>query len=97
MERVYEVTFEVVVSVVAESEQQAEDIACLDVTRGKFDEDAEFERAKFITIEEYMGTIPYHFKDIPKTSRMGEGKPIFYRDDEDEPQAKDDIAMSLID
>jgi len=80
MERVYEVTFEVVVSVVAESEQQAEDIACLDVTRGKFDEDAEFERAEFITIEEYTGTVPYHFKDII-----------------DEPQAKDDIAMSLID
>ena len=80
MERVYEVTFEVVVSVVAEEEEQAKDIACLDVTRGVFDEDAEFERAKFITIEEYTGTVPYHFR-----------KTI------DEPQAKDDIAMSLID
>ena len=79
MERVYEVTFEVVVSVVAEEEEQAKDIACLDVTRGIFD-DAEFESAKFITIEEYTGTVPYIFKGII-----------------DEPQAKDDIAMSLID
>ena len=80
MERVYEATFKVVVSVVAESEDHAKEIAIDDVTKGKFDEDAEFERAKFITIEEYTGTVPYHFKDII-----------------DEPQAKDDIAMSLID
>ena len=80
MERVYEATFEVVVAVTAESEEQAKAIACLDVTRGKFDEDAEFDRAKFITIEEYTGEVPYRFKSII-----------------DEPQAKDDIAMSLID
>jgi len=79
MERVYEVTFEVVASVTAESEQQAKDIAVDEVTKGIFDE-AEFESAKFITIEEYTGTVPYIFKDII-----------------DEPQAKDDIAMSLID
>jgi len=97
MERVYEATFKVVVAVTAESEQQAKDIACLDVTRGVFDEDAEFDRAEFVTIEEYTGKVPYSYKSIPKTSRMGEGPPIFYRDDIDEPQAKDDMAMSLID
>ena len=80
MERVYEVTFEVVVSVVAVEEEQAKDIACLDVTRGVFDEDAEFDRAEFVTIEEYTGEVPYSFKSMV-----------------DEPQAKDDIAMSLID
>ena len=80
MERVYEVTFEVVVAITAESEQQAKDIACLDVTRGVFDEDAEFDRAEFVTIEEYTGEVPYSFKSMV-----------------DEPQAKDDIAMSLID
>ena len=64
MERVYEATFKVVVSVVAESEQQAEDIAIDEVTKGKFDEDAEFDRAKFITIEEYTGEVPYSFKSI---------------------------------
>ena len=80
MERVYEATFEVVVSVIAESEDHAKDIAIDEVTKGKFDEDAEFDRAKFVTIEEYTGEIPYIFKGII-----------------DEPQAKDDIAMSLID
>ena len=80
MERVYEATFKVVVSVVAESEQQAEDIAIDEVTKGKFDEDAEFDRAKFITIEEYTSSVPYHWRGLI-----------------DEPQAKDDIAMSLID
>ena len=80
MERVYEATFKVVVSVVAESEDHAKEIAIDDVQMGKFDEAAEFDRAKFITIEEYTGEVPYSFKSII-----------------DEPQAKDDIAMSLID
>ena len=80
MERVYEVTFKVVVAVTAESEDHAKEIAIDDVTKGKFDEDAEFDRAKFITIEEYTGEVPYSFKSMV-----------------DEPQAKDDIAMSLID
>lgn len=80
MERVYEATFEVVVAVTAESEEQAKDIAIDDVTKGKFDEDAEFDRAEFVTIEEYTGEVPYSFKSMV-----------------DEPQAKDDIAMSLID
>ena len=64
MERVYEVTFEVVVAVTAESEDHAKEIAIDDVTKGKFDEDAEFDRAKFITIEEYTGEVPYSFKSI---------------------------------
>ena len=80
MERVYEATFKVVVAVTAESEEQAKDIAIDDVTKGKFDEDAEFDRAEFVTIEEYTGEVPYSFKSMV-----------------DEPQAKDDIAMSLID
>ena len=80
MERVYEVTFEVVVSVVAESEDHAKEIAIDDVQMGKFAEDAEFESAKFITIEEYTSSVPYHWRGLI-----------------DEPQAKDDIAMSLID
>ena len=80
MERVYEATFKVVVSVTAESEDHAKEIAIDDVTKGKFDEDAEFDRAKFITIEEYTGEVPYSFKSMV-----------------DEPQAKDDYYMSLID
>ena len=64
MERIYEATFEVVVAVTAESEEQAKDIAIDEVTKGKFDEDAEFDRAKFITIEEYTGEVPYSFKSI---------------------------------
>ena len=79
MERVYEATFKVVASVTAESEEQAKDIAVDEVTKGIFNE-AEFESAEFITIEEYTGTVPYIFKGII-----------------DEPQAKDDKAMSLID
>ena len=80
MERVYEATFKVVVAVTAESEEQAKDIAIDEVTKGKFDEDAEFDRAEFVTIEEYTGEVPYSFKSMV-----------------DEPQAKDDIAMSLMD
>ena len=80
MERIYEATFEVVVAVTAESEEQAKDIAIDEVTKGKFNEDAEFDRAEFVTIEEYTGEVPYSFKSMV-----------------DEPQAKDDIAMSLID
>ena len=79
MERVYEATFKVVASVTAESEEQAKDIAVDEVTKGIFDE-AEFDRAEFVTIEEYTGEVPYSFKSMV-----------------DEPQAKDDIAMSLID
>ena len=79
MERVYEVTFEVVASVTAESEDHAKEIAIDEVTKGIFDE-AEFESAKFITIEEYTSSVPYHWRGLI-----------------DEPQAKDDIAMSLID
>ena len=80
MERVYDATFKVVVAVTAESEEQAKDIAIDEVTKGKFDEDAEFDRAEFVTIEEYTGEVPYSFKSMV-----------------DEPQAKDDIAMSLMD
>ena len=80
MERIYEATFEVVVAVTAESEEQAKDIAIDEVTKGKFNEDAEFDRAEFVTIEEYTGEVPNSFKSMV-----------------DEPQAKDDIAMSLID
>ena len=80
MERIYEATFEVVVAVTAESEEQAKDIAIDEVTKGKFNEDAEFDRAEFVTIEEYTGEVPYSFKSMV-----------------DAPQAKDDIAMSLID
>ena len=80
MERIYEATFEVVVAVTAESEEQAKDIAIDEVTKGKFNEDEEFDRAEFVTIEEYTGEVPYSFKSMV-----------------DEPQAKDDIAMSLID
>ena len=80
MERIYEATFEVVVAVTAESEELAKDIAIDEVTKGKFNEDAEFDRAEFVTIEEYTCEVPYSFKSMV-----------------DEPQAKDDIAMSLID
>ena len=80
MERIYEATFEVVVAVTAESEEQAKDIAIDEVTKGKFNEDAEIDRAEFVTIEEYTGEVPYSFKSMV-----------------DEPQSKDDIAMSLID
>ena len=64
MERIYEATFEVVVAVTAESEEQAKDIAIDEVTKGKFNEDAEFDRAEFVTIEEYTGEVPYSFKSM---------------------------------